>query len=369
MVIQPPPKPRPQPQCPPAVPPAGGIRGGARRAGRTLAAIPTPLVFGGSVLIALLLLWRRGDLGDVGAAARRADGATVVLAMVLYLAGLALLSARWHLLVRMTKGVSDLARASEAFLTSVVINYAAPVGLAVPTRAALTKRALGLSAAETGAIALWEVLLDVIVLGAITLLWAITGRTAGGVLGEALGAVPAVLVGVAAVGVVAVGVVLALAMRRPGLRRRVALAGSGLLRFPRQRPVAAAWALAASVIYWLGQGMVLWLLLEALNVDRGVGLVLGLTGLPVLVGMLSPVPGGAGVREALMVAVAHGHGADGAAVLVAAVTYRIALFAAIPILYLGVRAWLMYRRAHSGGEVPVPVIDESPRTDRHAGTV
>ncbi len=334
-----------------------------------MAAVPTPVVFGVSVLIALLLLWHRGDLGDVGAAARRANSATVALALMLYLAGLALLSSRWHLLVRMTKGVSDLARASEAFLTSVVINYAAPVGLAVPTRAALTKRALGLSAAETGAIALWEVLLDVTVLGAITLLWAINGRTAGGVLGEALAAVPAALVGLAAAGFGALGVVLAMALRRPAFRRRLAVAGTSLLSFPRQRPVAAAWALAASVVYWIGQGMVLWLLLEALGVNRGIGLVLGLTGLPVLVGMLSPVPGGAGVREALMVAVAQGHGADGAAVLVAALTYRIALFAAIPILYLAVRAWLVHRRVNPRGDVPAPVIDESPRTDRHAGTI
>ncbi len=357
MVTQPPANPRPQSQGPPARMTAGSLYGGARRAGRRLAVIPTPLVFGVSVLIAVFLLWQRGDLSDVGAAARHADAATVALALMLYLAGLALLSTRWHLLVRMTKGTSDLARASEAFLTSVVINYAAPVGLAVPTRAALTKRALGLSAAETGAIALWEVLLDVIVLGVITLLWAITGRTAGGVLGEALATMPAALVGLAVAGMVVLGVVLALAFRRPGLRRRVALAGSGLLRFPRQRPLAATWALLASVVYWLGQGVVLWLLLEALDVDRGFALVLGVTGLPVLVGMLSPVPGGAGVREALMVAVAHGHEADGAAVLVAAVTYRIALFAAIPILYLAVRAWLVLRPANPGGDAPIPALD------------
>ncbi len=358
MVTQPPANRRSHSQRRSARPTPGGVRDGARRAGRTLAAIPTPLVFGVSVLFAMLLLWRRGDLGDIGEAAGRADAPTVALALVLYLVGLALLSARWHLLVWMTKGTSDLARASEAFLTSVVINYAAPVGLAVPTRAALTKRALGLSVAETGAVALWEVLLDLSVLGAITLLWAVTGRTSGEVLGEALGAVPAVLLGLAFAGVVALGVGLGLAIRRPGLRRRVALAGTGLLQFPRQRPVVAAWAIGSTVVYWLVQGLVLWLLLKALGVAPGVGLVLGLTGLPVLVGMLSPVPGGAGVREALMVAVAHGHGADGAAVLVAAVTYRIALFAAIPILYLAVRAWLALRPDHRPrGDAPIPATD------------
>jgi uncharacterized membrane protein YbhN (UPF0104 family) len=67
--------------------------------------------------------------------------------------------------------------------------------------------------------------------------------------------------------------------------------------------------------------------------------------------MLSPVPGGAGVREALMLAVARVHGADGASVLLAAVTYRVALFASIPILYALVRVWLTFDPAPQ----PAPV--------------
>jgi uncharacterized protein (TIRG00374 family) len=94
------------------------------------------------------------------------------------------------------------------------------------------------------------------------------------------------------------------------------------------------------VVYWLLQGVVLWLLLEAFGVDAKTTLVLGLISLPVLAGMLSPVPGGAGVREALMVVVANRAGVDTAGVLVAAVSYRVALFAAIPVLYAGVRLWL-----------------------------
>jgi uncharacterized membrane protein YbhN (UPF0104 family) len=69
-------------------------------------------------------------------------------------------------------------------------------------------------------------------------------------------------------------------------------------------------------------------------------LSLGLISLPILVGMLSPVPGGAGIRELIMIAVAKVHDVDSAPVLLAALTYRIALFASIPILYAGVRFWL-----------------------------
>jgi len=95
-----------------------------------------------------------------------------------------------------------------------------------------------------------------------------------------------------------------------------------------------------SLFYWIVQAVVLSIFLKALDGDTSIKLILGLVTIPVLVGMLSPVPGGAGIREALMIGVAHVEGADSAVVLLAALIYRIALFAAIPIVYAGVRVWL-----------------------------
>jgi len=60
-------------------------------------------------------------------------------------------------------------------------------------------------------------------------------------------------------------------------------------------------------------------------------------GLPVLIGMLSPVPGGAGVREALMAAVAQLEGVPAGPVVLAAVAYRLALFAVTPFVWGAVR--------------------------------
>ena len=146
-----------------------------------MAGVPIPVIFALAVIVGLALLWRQGALGDVAGAVRAADAPLVVAGFLLYLVGLALLSLRWHLLVILTHGRSDPARAAEAFLTSVVINYAAPIGLAVPTRAALTKRALGLSMAETGAVAFWEIVADVLVLGVIAAVWLllVLGRSHG----------------------------------------------------------------------------------------------------------------------------------------------------------------------------------------------
>jgi uncharacterized membrane protein YbhN (UPF0104 family) len=314
---------------------------------RRLARVPTPLIFLVSVLGAVVLLWREGSLASVAEAAQGVDPAVAVVAYALYVLGLAVLCFRWHLLVLMTKGESNVPRASEAFLTSVVINYAAPVGLAVPTRAALTKRALGLSVRETGAVAFWEIVSDVLVLGSGTVLWLLTVSGGSSAIASPLGdnnmlVVLAMLLSLAVVG----GIV----WKSRRLRSRIQKLASGALQYPRAHPAVAGAVVAVTVGYWVIQGVVLGLLLGAVDASATVGFVLGLISMPVLVGMLSPVPGGAGVREALMVAVADVHGADPAAVLVSAVTYRVALFVAIPVLYIVVRSWL--RLPGAGADEP-----------------
>lgn len=332
------------------VPPQVRLKRSSRfvRLGRRLLALPTPLLFTASVLFAVALLWRQGALGDLGRTARDADPALTVAALLLYLGGLTLLCARWHVLTRMVGGASDAARASEAFLTSVVVNYAAPIGLAVPTRAALTKRALGLSVAETAAVALWEVLCDVLVLGLAVLLWVVlTGpdlpALAEPITDHRLLALTVVLAAL----VFLIGGVFVV-RRRLGVRMGSGAAGIGF-RAPARRPGEAARAVGLTLGYWVLQGVILWLLLRALGETAGGLLILGLLSLPVLVGMLSPLPGGAGVREALMVAVARLREVDPAPVLLAAVTYRVALFLAVPILYVGVRLWLADRRRDGDG--------------------
>lgn len=322
---------------------------GARRSGwRRLLAIPTPLIFVGSVAIAILLLWRQGSLGNLGTTARQLPPGLLVGVFALYLVGLGLLCLRWYALVRMAGGEGTVPLAAEAFLTSVVINYAAPIGLAVPTRAALSARDLGLPAKGGAAVALWEVLLDVAVLGVLSAVWLAAGgaRVVAGIDLSARWLGPAAVALLMTLGLVGL-----VAVRRPGLRRRVGLAVGEMLRYPGRRPRAALLALTLSVVYWAGQAVVLRLLLGAVDVGRGpeATLVLGLLGPPVLIGMLSPVPGGAGVRELLMVAVAETRGVDVQAVVVAAVVYRLALFVAIPPLYAGARFW----RAIAGRRSPV----------------
>ena len=142
--------------------------------------------------------------------------------------------------------------------------------------------------------------------------------------------------------VVATGVLLVLvvAIRSRGLRSRMGRLGGDMLLAPRRRPRVFALAMATTVVYWTVQATVLWVLLDALDAGHRVRMVLGMATLPWLVGMASMVPGGTGVREAMMVAVAGVEGAAATPALIAAVTYRICLFAAIPVLWLVLKVWL-----------------------------
>ncbi len=324
---------------------------GVRRLGRfrsllgPIARVPTPVIFGVSVILAFAVLWNAGLLQDVVAVIGDANLPLLALAAPIYIGSLGLLCIRWHLLVRMAQGTSDLAKASEAFLTSVVINYAAPIGLAVPSRAALTKRALGLDARTTGTIAVWEIGMDTMVLGAGALLWlalangsadAVGGALSGSLLAYAVTAVA--LIAIASVGAWWF-------MRTADRRARLFATGKRIFLAPRDRPREAILAIGASTTYWVIQGIVLALLVSAFGVDASFEFILGLTALPILVGMFSPTPGGAVVREALMYAVARLADVPGDPVIAAALVYRIALFGAIPILYGLVRWWISRRAA------------------------
>lgn len=298
-----------------------------------LTSIPTPVIFGFSLVMALLLLWQQNALSSIRPAIQNADLWIIAAGLLLYLAGLALLCVRWNLLVMMVSGATNHLRAAEAFVTSVAVNYAAPLSLALPSRAYLTKRALGIGTAETASITFWEVASDLAVLAVGTLIWILIG----GWRGEGV-PVDSQMVGLGAVlvlgGIAAAIIAIRRATRLRSLVFKMRNHFTEALKHPTRRPRQTVLSLAVTVIYWIVQGGVLYLLLKAIEGSPPQpSLILGLTTLPILVGMLSPVPGGAGVREALMIAVASVHGANEANVLLAGVTYRIALFAAIPVLY------------------------------------
>jgi uncharacterized membrane protein YbhN (UPF0104 family) len=300
-----------------------------RRWLRPLLAVPTPAIFVAAAAIATLFLWRQGSLGDVQEAIRAAHPLKLLGILVVYGASILVLGVRWHVLVRLAGGKPVWGSSAEVFLTSVIVNYAAPIGLAVPTRAALTVRDLGLSPGPSGAVVGWELGLDVAALCAISLAWLIQGGSAvsrvalldRGILAAA--AVVAALAFAAAAG----------ASRITSVRSRAMSIITPMMANPRQRPGLAGLAVLLTALFWTVQIGIMGALLNIFGVNAGQSLVFGLMGLPVLVGMLSPVPGGAGVREALMAGMAELEGVPAAPVVLAAVCYRLALFAVTPIVW------------------------------------
>lgn len=317
---------------------------GQKRFFATILGTPTPLIFIGSGIVALLLLWWQGQIQPITSAIGRADVQPLLLAAPVYVASLWLLCLRWHLLVRMAQGWSDLPKASEAFLTSVVINYAAPIGLAVPSRAALTKRALGLDRSATGTIALWEIAADVLILGAGSVLWLVLANGSTAAVGQELSNSAGRYVKWGALGLTILLIASIWLLRRRDQRQRLLRVGRKIAFAPGKRPLEALMSLGITLVYWTTQGAVLGLLVHAMHIDISFEFMLGLTCMPILVGMLSPIPGGAVVREALMYVVARLADAPGSGIVAAAVIYRVALFGALPILYILTRWWILHRQ-------------------------
>lgn len=305
--------------------------------------IPTPVIFIGSLAVAFLLLWRQGTLGDLGETARQADTRVLIAASALYLVSIVVLCLRWQALVQMAGGRYEPSRAAEALLTSVVVNYAAPKGLAVPTRALLSARDLGLTPTASGAVALWDVALDLVALGVMSLAWlAMIDRSLLGRIETPNAGTSAVFIAIVVAAVLAIAVV---AWRRPQWRQRGTAAVREMVTYPSRRPLAAVVAVLFTVVYWSVQTVVFRLMLDAVGLGPEVGwaVVLGLLGPATLVGMFSPTPGGSGVREAMMVVVAQAGGLPGAPVLLAAIAYRVALLIAVPVLFVVVRIWRLAR--------------------------
>jgi uncharacterized membrane protein YbhN (UPF0104 family) len=224
--------------------------------------VPTPVIFVVAAAIACALLWRRGALGEVGSSLRGADPRMVAAIMLVYAASSLAQSARWHALVRMVGGQPPWAASAEVFLTSVIVNYAAPIGLAVPTRAALTVRDLGLKRGPSAAVVGWEAGLDVAALALISTLWLIgSGPTLFLTIGVNSREVALVVAAGAGLALAAL-----VASKTTTLGSRLAGPARSFLAYPGERPRLALLAALLTLAYWCAQSMVMASLLKIFGI-------------------------------------------------------------------------------------------------------
>lgn len=329
--------PNPSETLPAAHMPSRASAAGWRRLLQPIAAIPTPVLFVAAAFAAIVLLARQGRLAEIEPAIRSVSPWLVVAILAGYGASIVLLCVRWQVLTRLAGGDPPFIKSAEVFLTSVIVNYAAPIGLAVPTRAALTVRDLGLAPAQSAAVIGWELILDAGALLLIGCCWLLLGgqEVLQGMVG------PERLLLAIVLGLVVLAAAVGALFITPSLRSKLMGFLLPLLHYPLDRPVQAAQAVALTIVYWIMQMATMGALLGVLGVPFSMPLITGLMGFPVLIGMLSPVPGGAGVREALMAAAARLSGVSSPPVILAAVTYRLALFIVTPIIWGALR---LFRR-------------------------
>jgi uncharacterized membrane protein YbhN (UPF0104 family) len=243
------------------------------------------------------------------------------------------LTLRWHALTRMAGGAPEWISSAEVFLTSVIVNYAAPIGLAVPTRAALTVRDLGLSPTESSAVVAWELLLDIAALSILSAGWLAMG---GAIRLSTVSVEPWIVATFVAIAFILI-VTFMLVRRVSAVVGRIAAAARQVFLFPARRPGRMLIAAGLTMLFWSMQTGVMAALLVSFGTAPSIRLLLGVMGLPILIGMLSPIPGGAGVRETLMAAAAGLQGVAAAPVLLAAIAYRLALFVVTPVVWGGLR--------------------------------
>lgn len=296
-------------------------------------AIPTPIIFCGAAALAVLLLWRQGRLAEIIDSMRGVQPGYIVAILLVYAGSILLLGVRWHTLVAMAGGEPRWTSSAEVFLTSVIVNYAAPIGLAVPTRAALTIRDLRLSPSQSGAVVGWEAALDVVALSIVSVAWLVLG---GSDLVQTMTVDGRVLVLIAIMGALG-AVAIRFANRSTAVRSRIAPFAGRMLSSPAEHPGLALVAVALTGGFWITQLGIMAALLGLFGVSVSLQLLFGIMGVPVLVGMLSPVPGGAGVREGLMAAAARLGGTPAGPVVLAAIAYRLALFLVTPLVWGAVR--------------------------------
>jgi uncharacterized protein (TIRG00374 family) len=286
------------------------------------------------VLIAFVII--TGHLGD----ALRVLGSTdVPLALTLVATGLALPVShawRWRFLLARTGESIRLGPAVELTALASLINYAAPGFLGAPAKAVLARQSHGVPLSRSAPTLVVEQTLDAIVLaaaGGVALL--IAGPTVLGTVVETAGAravVVTLVLGVALALLVAVGFLLARRFRPRFVDAlRVATAQVLTVKSGRVQIVAGTTA------RWVLDMAAFWIAALAVGLTLSVPDLLLIGNVSLLVGVLSPVPGGIGVREATMAALGAAVGLAIPAILAMAVLHRAGLGVALPIMVAACR--------------------------------
>jgi len=298
-----------------------------------IAARLMPIAFVGGLIAAIAVLWWSGLLGDAWNSIRTASPLPMVLVVCVGVLLPIVHAVRWKVIMDALGGNLTASEAADLTVTSALMNYASPGFVGASAKAILARRSKEIKYEDSAASIFFEYGLDlallivgsvlaVILLGPSTfspLLRFDTDLPSGVI-------VLVVVLGVAAAGFLAWKLGVVIFLRR--LMTSFMTLGRGV-----DREVIAM----LTVLYWLLQVSVVVLLFWALHIEIDLANALAVSTLPLLAGMLAPVPGGIGAREAVTVALTAATGIGAAELLSLAVLQRVLLVGALPLALLAVR--------------------------------
>lgn len=291
-----------------------------------------PGIFWLGLVGALVALWLSGQATGAWTQMRAARWLPLMLVLACGVALPIVHAIRWRLLMRAIDTEIPASLAADVTVSASLVNYAGPGFLGAPAKAFLANRAADAPYSRTILSMAFEQGLDFLVLlagSAVALLLIGTGPVEEALAGHGRAARIALIV--ALVAVVGLMVVLGRERIRRGIVRVVEAFRTLGARVDRP---AVAWCTAA---LWLLQASVIAALLWALGMPTTPTAIVSLSTIPLLLGQVVPLPGGIGVREAAIVALAVPLEISSGGLLGLAILQRVLLVVALPVALLAVR--------------------------------
>jgi uncharacterized membrane protein YbhN (UPF0104 family) len=277
--------------------------------------------------------------GQLGNAIRALADVNVIWAVPLVLVGIALpLSHAWRWCFLLERTGAQLKLSASARITSLasLINYAAPGFLGAPTKAILARNGHQVPISRSLPTLAIEQILDAL---ALTLAGSVSVVLAGPVVVDAIQAAVSTdetLVGAAAVSVLILLVVGAWVVGRrmlPKFSVAIRDATAASIRSSEHRKPVALLTMTRWALDMLAVGIAS----IAVGLRLGIIEILLIANLSLLVGLVAPVPGGLGVREAVMASIAGVIGVSIPAILALSVLHRAGLALGLPIVLVSAR--------------------------------
>ncbi len=295
-----------------------------------------PLIVWGSVALGFGVLILTGEAGRMLDSLGQANWWYLLPLLLVGLMLPVVHARRWQVMLRSLDHDLPLSSAVDLTISSTMINYAAPGYLWSPAKGLMARQMYGIGLGRSVPTLAIEQVLDALALVLGTVLGLVL---AGSVISRSiLDHLHAPSTTAIALSVFALLVLLGAAAylgNRFGRRFLASLAEAGrLLAADRQLRVPV---IGLTLTRWVLDTLAVWLAAKAVGISLGVTSLILISNLPLLVGLVSPMPGGIGFREGAMAGVAGVLLLPVSAVLAAAILHRAMLLLALPVVLMSIR--------------------------------